>query len=83
MPVRGTRIDGPMTVTVYSKPACQQCNMTKRYLDQKGIVYDTIDITEDEVAYEYVSSLGYQQAPVVQAGDRHWSGFNPTELATI
>lgn len=57
--------------------------MTKRYLDQNGIDYDTVDITEDAAAYEYVTSLGYQQAPVVQAGERHWSGFNPFELATI
>lgn len=70
-------------ITVYTKPACQQCNMTKRYLDQHGIAYDTVDITEDQAAYDYVTSLGYQQAPVVQAGDRHWSGFNPFELAAI
>lgn len=57
--------------------------MTKRYLDQKGIAYDTVDITEDTAAYEYVTSLGYKQAPVVQAGERHWSGFRPDELAAI
>ncbi len=72
-----------MTVTIYSKPACQQCTATKRYLDARGVEYTSVDITEDADAYEYVTSLGYQQAPVVQAGERTWSGFNPFELATL
>lgn len=57
--------------------------MTKRYLDQKGIAYNTVDITEDAAAYDHVTSLGYKQAPVVEVGDRHWSGFRPDELASI
>ena len=36
-----------MTVTVYSKPMCVQCDATKRALDKAGLPYDTVDITED------------------------------------
>lgn len=83
MLVRGSRIDDPMTVTLYSKPACQQCTATKRYLDQRDIEYTILDVTEDAAAYDTVKALGYQQLPVVTVGDRHWSGFNPFELASI
>ena len=69
-----------MVVTVYTKPQCVQCNMTYRALDAKGISYTKVDITEDAQALEMVKSLGYMQAPVVIAGDEHWSGFQPDKI---
>ncbi|MER7570049.1 glutaredoxin domain-containing protein, partial [Streptomyces sp. NPDC097941] len=51
-----------MAITVYTKPACVQCNATYRALDKAGIEYDVIDITEDAQARDYVMSLGYLQA---------------------
>ena len=69
-------------LTVYGKPRCVQCTATERYLTTNGVPYDKIDVTESDSAYEYVSSLGYQQVPVVvtATGD-HWSGFDPDRLA--
>ena len=49
---------------------------TKRS-DKQGIAYETVDITADGDARDYVFALGYLQAPVVVAGDDHWSGFRP------
>lgn len=69
-----------MNVTVYSKPACVQCNATVRALDKAGIDYAIIDITQDEQARDYVMSLGYLQAPIVVAGEDHWSGFRPDRI---
>jgi glutaredoxin-like protein NrdH len=40
-------------------------------------------VVEDPAAHEYVKSLGYLQAPVVVAGDTHWSGFRPDMLLTL
>lgn len=67
-------------ITVYSKPDCQQCNATYRFLNTLGIDHRIVDLTTDAVAFDYVKSLGYQQAPVVVAGDKHWSGFRPDLL---
>ncbi|HJF15676.1 MAG TPA: glutaredoxin-like protein NrdH [Enteractinococcus helveticum] len=72
-----------MTVTVYSKPACVQCNATVRALDKKGIEYNVIDMSQDMDALERVRALGYMQAPVVMAGSDHWSGFRPDKIATL
>lgn len=66
-----------MTVTVYSKPACVQCDATTRALDAKGISYQMIDLTADEDAMIFVQQLGYRQAPVVVVDDQHWTGFRP------
>lgn len=68
-------------VTVYSKPACVQCNATYRSLDKKGIAYEVEDISQDANALERVRALGYMQAPVVVTEDGdHWSGFRPDKL---
>lgn len=72
-----------MAITVYTKPACVQCNATYRALDKAGIEYAVIDITEDAQARDYVMSLGYLQAPVVVAGENHWSGFRPDEIKKL
>ncbi len=66
-----------MSITVYSKPMCVQCDATMRALDKQDLDYETVDMTVDAEALEYVKSLGYVQAPVVMAGDQHWSGYRP------
>jgi glutaredoxin-like protein NrdH len=72
-----------MTVTVYTKPACVQCTATYRALDKEGIEYASVDISEDPAARDFVMALGYLQAPVVVAGDEHWSGFRPDRIKSI
>ena len=72
-----------MSITVYSKPACVQCNATYRALDKRGLSYDVVDITADEQALAHVKSLGYLQAPVVVAGEDHWSGFRPDKIDAL
>lgn len=71
------------TITVYTKPACVQCNATFRALERQGIGYTAIDISEDQEAREYVLSLGYLQCPMVVAGGDHWSGFRPDRIKTL
>lgn len=72
-----------MSVVVYSKPACVQCDATYRALDKNGIDYTVVDIEADPAALEYVRGLGYLQAPVVVAGDQHWSGFRPDQINAL
>ncbi|GAA2042908.1 glutaredoxin-like protein NrdH [Yaniella flava] len=72
-----------MTVTVYSKPACVQCNATVRALDKKGIEYNVIDMSQDMDALERVRALGYMQAPVVMTDSDHWSGFRPDKISDL
>ena len=72
-----------MTVTVYTKPACVQCNATYRALDKKGITYQSVDISQDADALERLKALGYMQAPVVVTDQDHWSGFRPDKIAEL
>ncbi|MBV9318532.1 MAG: redoxin NrdH [Mycobacterium sp.] len=72
-----------MSITVYTKPACVQCTATYKALDKQGIGYETVDITLDSEARDYVMALGYLQAPVVVAGTQHWSGFRPDRIKAL
>lgn len=72
-----------MSITVYTKPACVQCTATYRALDKVGLEYDVVDISENPEARDFVMALGYLQAPVVVAGDEHWSGFRPDRIKTL
>lgn len=68
---------------MYSKPLCVQCDATKRALNKAGVSYDVVDVTEDAAARERIMNLGYLQAPVVIAGQDHWSGFRPDKIKTL
>ena len=69
------------TTRVYTTPNCVQCGTTKRWLDARGIDYDTVDLTESPDDYAAVTALGYKAAPIVAvADDVHWSGFRPDLL---
>lgn len=70
-------------ITVYSKPACVQCNATKREMDKKGIKYDIVDISQDPAAADHIRELGFMQAPVVITSDTEWSGFRPDKIKEL
>jgi len=70
-------------ITVYSKPSCVQCTATTREMDRQGIAYDIVDLTKDEQAFNAVRDMGYMQAPVVIAGESHWSGFRPDKIREL
>jgi len=66
--------------TVYTKPACVQCDMTKRYMDKNGIEYTTVDITKDPEALDMILEMGFQSAPVVISEAGNWAGFQPDKI---
>jgi len=76
-----------MTITLYSKPACTQCDATYRALLFAGVNFDTnveiIALQDDKDAIAFVMSLGHRQAPVVVFGEEHWSGYRPDRIKAL
>lgn len=74
-----------MTITLYTKPGCQPCRITAKKFTDAGIEFNTVDLSENPAAVEYVTEeLGYQQAPVVVVDDQaHWSGLNPAKIEEV
>jgi glutaredoxin-like protein NrdH len=72
-----------MAVTVYTLPSCVQCDSTKRMLQRNDIDYQEVDMSQDPVALEMVKTMGYTAAPVVVAGEDHWSGFRMDRIQAL
>lgn len=70
-----------MTV-VYTLPSCVQCRATKRHLEKKGIPYIEADARLPENR-DRIAAWGYTQAPVVESGSDHWSGYDPDRLNSL
>lgn len=69
--------------TVYTKPSCVQCEMTKRMMDKIGVEYTTIDITQDPAALDMIMNMGFSSAPVVISGEDAWAGFQPDKITAL
>ena len=72
-----------MSITVYTKPTCDWCDATCGELDKNGLAYEVVDISQDPEARDYIMALGYLQAPVVVAGNDHWSGFRLDRIKAL
>lgn len=70
-------------IKVFSKVNCMQCKMVKRFLDDKHVNYTEINVEEQPEMIDYVKGLGFQALPVVEAGNKTFSGFRPNELKEL
>lgn len=70
-------------ITVYSKNNCMQCKMTKKFLEQNGADFQEINIDEHPEKIDYVKSLGFSSAPVIESNELVFSGFQPAKLKEI
>ncbi|MFV8062938.1 glutaredoxin-like protein NrdH [Streptococcus pluranimalium] len=70
-------------ITIFSKNNCMQCKMTKKFLEKEGAEFVEINIDEQPEQVEYVKSLGFASAPIIQSGDMVFSGFQPAKLKEI
>ena len=66
-----------MTITVFTNPQCEQCEATKRRLRDRGITFETVDLSENPATLTQLVQAGYRQAPVVITPDAAWSGYRP------
>lgn len=76
-------------ITVYSKPKCMQCEMTKMWLTQNKIPFETVDTESNPESLELSSHYGWQTLPVVAIDDeisdnsKSWSGFQIDKLEAL
>ncbi|MDO4634907.1 MAG: glutaredoxin-like protein NrdH [Streptococcus sp.] len=70
-------------ITVFSKNNCMQCRMTKKFLEENKVDFIEINLDEQPEKIDYVKSLGFTSAPIIEAGDVVFSGFQPKKLKEI
>ncbi len=69
-------------VRVFSTPTCSYCVFLKRYLDEKEVQYEEIDVSKDqEKLKEMVELSGQMGVPVVEIGEEDVIiGFNKEQI---
>ena len=72
-----------MSVTVFTKPHCVQCEATKRQLRKLGIDFTQVDVTSDPEALRTVQEAGFKQAPVIMTDNASWSGYRPDMIKQL
>ena len=76
-------------LTVYSKPNCMQCEMTKIWLTQNKIPFEVVDTGANPGALELLRHYGWQTLPVVTLDDelgdktKTWAGFQIDKLEAL
>ena len=76
-------------LTVYSKPNCIQCEMTKMWLTQNKIPFETVDTESNPEALELLKHYGFTSLPVVVIDDefedpnKTWMGFQVDRLERL
>ena len=70
-------------IKVYSKSNCMQCSFAKKYLDDKGVKYEEIDVFKDEESLAMLRDKGFSQMPVVDVNGEFHTGFRPDVLSKV
>ena len=67
---------------MFVKPYCGWCHKATRWLDERGIQYEEIDVMADETAYDEMIRLsGQDLAPVIEVDGALLADFGPDQLA--
>lgn len=68
------------TVKVYTTNYCPYCNAAKRFLDNAGVSYEAIDVSNDhETRMWLVEKSGMRTVPQIMVGDVAVGGFSDME----
>ena len=64
-------------VMVYSTPTCPYCVMAKRYLSERGVEYEDVNVAADQSrALEMLTKTGQMGVPVLDIGGEVIVGFD-------
>lgn len=71
-------------ITVWSKPNCGKCELTKKTLTRGNVPFTIKDLTapENRSQLEKFVAQGLRSAPVVQTPSDTWADFRPDKLST-
>ena len=72
----------PKRIRLFIKPYCPWCHRATRWLNERGVEFETVDVTGDETAFDEMIRLsGQELAPVIDVDGRVLADFGPEQLA--
>lgn len=71
-------------IIVYTTPVCAFCSLVKKFLDEKGVGYEEIDVSSDANEMEKMKEkTGQMGVPVVLIGDKAVVGFDRKKIEEL
>ncbi|QFG11570.1 NrdH-like glutaredoxin [Mycobacterium phage BogosyJay] len=72
-------------ITIYTQPGCRPCHRIMQKLDDNGIDYDVVDLTRNDEAKTYVTTILKATSVPVIVTDTHDPiiGYDPQKLAEL
>lgn len=68
-------------VIIFTTPTCTYCNMTKKYLREKGVRFKEVDVSRDPAAArDMVRRSGQMGVPVLDIGGKIVVGFDRPKI---
>jgi glutaredoxin 3 len=69
-------------IRLFIKPYCSWCQQAMRWLDERGIKYEVLDVIADAEAFSEMEELsGQTLAPVIDVDGEILADFGAEELA--
>jgi glutaredoxin-like YruB-family protein len=73
-----------MSIILYSTPTCGYCHQAREFLSQKGLEFQEIDVSRNQMAaHDMVSRSGQMGVPVIIVDDQIVVGFNRERLEQL
>lgn len=72
----------PSKVKIYTTPACHYCHQAKDYLTEKGVEFDSVDVSQDKDALQEMRKItgGARSVPVITVAGKVILGFDKAAL---
>jgi len=69
-------------VKIYTTPGCNYCRQAKVFLEEKGIDFESVDVSADKEAMQEMRKLteGGRSVPVIRVCDQVLVGFDRKDL---
>lgn len=73
-------------ITIYGTSWCVDCHRAKRFLRERGVEFEEVNIDEEPDAEELVMSVneGRRKVPTIKVGERYFasSPFDPYQISS-
>ncbi|MBM3848173.1 MAG: glutaredoxin family protein [Verrucomicrobia bacterium] len=74
----------PQHIRLFVKPYCGWCQEAQDWLDERGLRYETLDVTSDATARREMHDLsGQTLAPVIEVDGEVLADFDVDQLAAF
>lgn len=71
------------TIKLYGSEGCPTCMGAKKYLEQRDVPFEYIDVRKDPEGMKVLDDLGITVIPVITCGNWVIPGFSPRGIDTM